>query len=87
MNRVKIWQQDEWKGQNMLVSLNKLDFNADTFDLKNNIININSLVIDHPLFSQYDYTGKGLKTPLLPRHSNHGRYDRPCNGIPMDGVF
>ena len=58
LNRVKIWQQDEWKGQNILVSLNKLSFNADTFDLKNNIINISSVIIDHPLFSQYDYNGK-----------------------------
>jgi hypothetical protein len=58
LNRVKIWQQDEWKGQNLLVSLNKLDFNADTFDLKSNIININNVTIDHPLFSQYGYAGK-----------------------------
>ena len=58
LNRAKIWQRDEWKGQNILVSLNKLNFNADTFDLKNNIINISSVIVDHPLFSQYDYTGK-----------------------------
>jgi hypothetical protein len=58
LNRVKIWQQDEWKGQNILVSLNKLSFNADTFDLNKNIIDINSIVIDHPVFSQYDYDGR-----------------------------
>ncbi|MEO8763482.1 MAG: translocation/assembly module TamB domain-containing protein [Ginsengibacter sp.] len=57
LNRVKVWQQDEWKGQNMLISFNKLNFKADTFDLNSNIINISSVVIDHPLFTQYDYTG------------------------------
>jgi TamB, inner membrane protein subunit of TAM complex len=58
LNRVKIWQQDEWQGQNLLVSFNKLAFNADTFDLKNNIIHVKSLIVDHPVFTQYDYTGK-----------------------------
>lgn len=58
LNRVKIWQQDEWNGQNLLVSLNKLNFKADTFDIKNNIINIKSVIIDHPLYSEYDYKGK-----------------------------
>ncbi|MEP6950214.1 MAG: translocation/assembly module TamB domain-containing protein [Ginsengibacter sp.] len=58
LNRVKIWQQDEWKGQNILVSLNEFSFDADTFDLKNNIIHISSVILDHPLFTQYDYDGK-----------------------------
>ena len=58
LNRVKIMQQDEWKGQNMQVSLNQLNFKADTFDLKNNILHINTVTIDQPFFSQYDYAGK-----------------------------
>ncbi|MEP6926501.1 MAG: translocation/assembly module TamB domain-containing protein [Ginsengibacter sp.] len=74
MNKVKIWQQDEWKGQNILVSLYKLNFNAERFDLKNNIININSVVIDHPLFSQYDYPGKRpedtTSSPVQPIQDN-----------------
>ena len=57
LNSIKIWQQDEWKGTNMLVSLNKLNLDADTFDLSKNIIKINSVEIDHPLFAQYDYDG------------------------------
>ncbi|HEX7458456.1 MAG TPA: translocation/assembly module TamB domain-containing protein [Ginsengibacter sp.] len=55
LNRIKIWQKDEWKGTNLLVSLNKFNCNADTFDLSRNIISINSVTIDYPLFSQYDY--------------------------------
>ena len=57
-NRVKIWQQDEWKGQNLLASVDKLNFRADVFDLQNNVIKINSLNIDHPVFAQYDYDGR-----------------------------
>ncbi|MEO6454584.1 MAG: translocation/assembly module TamB domain-containing protein [Ginsengibacter sp.] len=62
LNRFKIWQQDKWIGQDMLVSLNKLEVDADKFDLDKNIININTLSLDHPVFSQYSYDG--LRPPL-----------------------
>jgi hypothetical protein len=58
LNRVKIWQVDEWKGQNMLASVNRLNLRADVFDLQNNIVKISSLNIDHPVFAQYDYDGR-----------------------------
>ncbi len=58
LNRVKIWQQDEWKGQNMLASLDGFNLKADVFDLQNNIIKINSIDFDHPVFAQYDYDGR-----------------------------
>ena len=57
LNRIKIWQQDAWVGQNRLVSLNKLNFDADTFDMNKNTIHINSIDIDHPLYSEYNYKG------------------------------
>ncbi|MEO8412914.1 MAG: translocation/assembly module TamB domain-containing protein [Ginsengibacter sp.] len=57
LNRIKIWQQDEWKGQNVLVSFNRLNLTADSFDINNNYLKIRSVVIDHPLFTQYDYDG------------------------------
>lgn len=57
LNRFKIWQQDKWKGTDLLVSLNSLHLNADTFDLNKNIIHVRALTLDHPLFAQYDYTG------------------------------
>ncbi|MEO6220545.1 MAG: translocation/assembly module TamB domain-containing protein [Ginsengibacter sp.] len=66
-NRFKIYQKDEWKGQDFLLSLNTLNLKADAFDLNNNIINIRSLNIDHPVFSQYDYDGYRPKnTALVP---------------------
>ncbi len=58
LKRIKIWQQDEWRGENMLVSLNQLNLRADRFDLENKKIQIGTITIDKPVFSQYDYTGK-----------------------------
>ena len=56
-NNFKITQQDKWNGQNTLVSLKKLHVDTDVFDLNNNIIKINTLLLDHPVFSQYNYDG------------------------------
>ncbi len=57
LNRIKIWQKDEWRGENIFVSLNKLDLRAHALDFNNNTVNINSINIDHPVFSHYDYAG------------------------------
>lgn len=57
LHNFKVWQKDEWQGTNILISLNSLSLKADTFDLSKNVIRINSVAIDHPLFSQYDYNG------------------------------
>ncbi|MDQ6761919.1 MAG: hypothetical protein M3015_04730, partial [Bacteroidota bacterium] len=57
LNRVKIYQKDEWRGEDQLVSVNKLDLKTDNFDINKNIINIRSINIDHPVFSQYEYDG------------------------------
>jgi hypothetical protein len=57
LNRIKIWKQDKWQGQDLLVSLTKLGLTADSFDLNNNIIKIKSLVIDHPIYAEFNYNG------------------------------
>ncbi len=57
LNRVKIWQQDEWRGENMFASLGHLNIHADKFDPENKIIQIGTVVLDQPVFSHYDYTG------------------------------
>jgi TamB, inner membrane protein subunit of TAM complex len=57
LNRVKVWQQDAWDGQDRLISLAKLTLVADSFDLNNNVVSIKSLLIDHPLYSEYNYHG------------------------------
>lgn len=58
LNRVKIWQQDGWRGENMLGSVNQLNLHADQFDTENKIIKIGDITLDQPVFSMYDYTGK-----------------------------
>ena len=55
---VRLWQKDEWRGENLLASVNKLNIHANRFDIKNSIININDIVIDKPSFTLYDYDGK-----------------------------
>ena len=57
LRNFKIWQQDKWVGTDMLVSCRSLNLKADIFDLDKNIIHLSSVVIDHPLYSQYDYDG------------------------------
>ena len=61
LNNVKIWQQDEWKGLNMLVSLKQLNLRADVFDMEKKIIKIGSIALDKPVFSQYAYKGRRPK--------------------------
>lgn len=57
LNRFRIRQQDKWSGQDMTVALNQLQLYSDDVDLDNNIIKINTLNLDNPVFSQYNYTG------------------------------
>lgn len=58
---VRVWQRDEWRGENMLASVKKLNMHADLFDTKNRIIHLNDITLDGPSFSQYDYTGNRPK--------------------------
>ncbi|MDB5200453.1 MAG: hypothetical protein JWO92_2416 [Chitinophagaceae bacterium] len=70
MNRVKIWKKDEWSGQNVLVSFDKLNFTPDVFDTKNKTIKINEINLDHPLYAEYNYQAirpkiiKSINDPL-----------------------
>jgi hypothetical protein len=61
LNNVRIFQQDKWKGQNMLVGFGSLDVTTDVFDSKNKRIVINSIKTEKPVFSQYNYTGNRPK--------------------------
>lgn len=61
-NRIRIVQKDQWTGQDLLVSLNKMNLYTDDFDTKNHTIKINTLLLDQPVFSETDYNG--LKPPV-----------------------
>ncbi|MEO9022073.1 MAG: translocation/assembly module TamB domain-containing protein [Ginsengibacter sp.] len=54
---VRVWQTDEWRGENMLVSVKKLNIHANMLDPKSRIINLNDITLDAPSFSLYDYNG------------------------------
>ena len=62
-NNVKIWQQDQWKGVNMLASIKQLTLDAEEVNMSEKIVRINTISLNEPVFSQYDYTGLRPKRP------------------------
>ncbi|HEY5463753.1 MAG TPA: translocation/assembly module TamB domain-containing protein [Hanamia sp.] len=58
LKNVKIWQKDEWEGEDLLASVNQLNLHANFIDFKNNVANINDITVDKPSFTLYDYRGK-----------------------------
>ncbi len=77
LKNVRIDQRDEWKGVNMLVSLGLLDLKAELVDTKNKKIIINTIDLESPVFSQYDYPGRRPKKPaaVLPVNEDKIRAD------------
>ena len=63
LKNIRINQQDKWKGVNMIASLGLLDLNADLVDTRNRKVIINSIELESPVFSQYDYPGRRPKKP------------------------
>ncbi len=60
LKNVKLYQRDEWRGEDMLASVKKLNMHADLFDTRNRIIHLNDITLDDPSFTLYDYTGNRL---------------------------
>ncbi len=48
---------DQWLGEDMIVSVTKLDATIQMADFVNQKISLNELTLDKPYFSQYSYTG------------------------------
>lgn len=57
LKNVKIFEQDKWRGTDMLASVKNLRLEAEKLDLKNRMLNIRSINMEEPVFSQYEYTG------------------------------
>jgi hypothetical protein len=57
LKNMRIWQKDEWRGENILFSISKLNIHTDEFDINNRVIRINQIQLENPEFSLYDYTG------------------------------
>ena len=52
---------DGWIGQDMTVAIKNLDLKADTINFSKKQINIASLILNAPAFTQYNYTGNKPK--------------------------
>lgn len=58
LNQIRILQEDEWRGENLGLSLGNLQILTDTFNLDQKKIRISSLNIRQPVFSIYNYEGR-----------------------------
>lgn len=57
LRNIRFNKIDKWDGQDMIVSLGKLDLNADVLDFKNKEVVISRLDLDQPYFYQSNYMG------------------------------
>lgn len=57
LKNVSIYQQDQWLGRDMFVSVKTMRLDADLLDIQKRNLNINQINLEQPVFAQYDYTG------------------------------
>ncbi|GAO43306.1 hypothetical protein FPE01S_02_04110 [Flavihumibacter petaseus NBRC 106054] len=57
LKNIRLLQQDEWRGENMGLTMKELVLETDRFDLHQKEIVISRLNIDNPIFSIYNYEG------------------------------
>lgn len=58
LKNIRLLQRDEWRGENLGLSLQSLELEAEVFDLINKQIQIRNLALVQPNFSIYNYEGK-----------------------------
>lgn len=63
LKNIRFNKIDKWAGQDMVVSLGKLDLDADILDFKNKQVVISRLDLDKPFFFQSNYTGLRPRGP------------------------
>lgn len=71
LKNIRIFQKDEWRGENLEGSLSWLQLDVDKFDLKNKLIGIKTLTIHDPVFSITNYGGKRPKKESKPDDYYH----------------
>jgi hypothetical protein len=57
LKNIVLRQEDEWRGENIVLAFSALDMDARKFDFSSQTINLNSLVIDDPFVSLLNYKG------------------------------
>lgn len=65
LTNIRFNKADKWIGQDMIVSLQKLDLNADRLDFNKKEIHISKLDLDRPYFFQSNYKGNKPKSEDL----------------------
>lgn len=78
---LRVMQHDEWRGENLGLALASLHLETDEFNLEKKTIHINSIDLDKPVFSIYNYDGKRPAAsrrapgPIPPNDPNHLRWN------------
>ncbi|MEJ7611416.1 MAG: translocation/assembly module TamB domain-containing protein [Ferruginibacter sp.] len=62
---IKFFKNDGWIGQNLVANLGKLDIVMDLLNIKKKKLNIRTVYMERPLFSQRDYEGRRPPKPDL----------------------
>ncbi|MGN6249273.1 MAG: translocation/assembly module TamB domain-containing protein [Ginsengibacter sp.] len=75
LKNMRVWQRDEWIGEDVLLSAGRLNLHADLFDLDKKVIDINDAVLEEPSYSMFDYKGK-----RPPHHSSPDSVSAPKKG-------
>lgn len=57
LKNIRLLQQDEWRGENMGLTVSSMQLETEVFDLHTQTILVKSLTLDQPIFSIYNYTG------------------------------
>ena len=70
LENIQFNQIDKWKGNDLKLSVKKLDLFADDINVSKKHINLNTLTLDEPVFSQSGYPGN-IEKLNLPKDTSH----------------
>lgn len=75
LSNIQIRQQDDWVGTTMEGKLSHLSLKANQISLRQQVVDIDQLLIDDPYFAISNYTGKKPRRPSLSDQEFHQKYD------------
>lgn len=58
LKNVSFIQKDAWTGSDMYLKVGRLDMDAKEITITNKTVDVTNLVLDHPCFSLFNYSGK-----------------------------
>lgn len=66
LKNIHFLQKDEWRGEDMAIYLRSLHVKANQLDIEKKMAHLESVEIEDPIFSIYNYPGKRKKKPFYP---------------------